>query len=68
MHNFYLPCEIKKSNGILQFLANVTNVYNLIGREDYNIGRIVLSVSILCPLQKKHTCIRFLLWEKISIY
>lgn len=36
----------KKSNGILQFLANVTNVCNLIGREDYNIGWIVLQYSL----------------------
>ena len=29
------------------FIANVKNICNLIGREEYNIVRIVLSTSIL---------------------
>ena len=35
------------------FNANVQNICNLIGREEYNIGRIVLSTSIFYSLTKK---------------
>ena len=30
---------------IIQIIANVQNICNLIGREEYNIGRSVLSTS-----------------------
>ena len=36
-------------------IANVQNICNLIGREEYNIGRIVLSDSILYSLTKTTT-------------
>ena len=42
----------KKNSRIHNFIANVQNICNPIGREEYNIGRIVLSVSILYSLTK----------------
>ena len=34
-------------------MANAQNIVNLIGRAEYNIGRMILLVSILCPLLRK---------------
>ena len=40
----------------IQFLiTNVQNIYNLIGREVHNFGRIIPSVSILYSLTKTTT-------------
>ena len=38
---------------IIKFIANVQNISNLIGREEKNIGRTVLSISTLSSLTKK---------------
>ena len=35
------------------FIANMQDICNLIGREEYNVGRIVISVTILHSDQKK---------------
>ena len=32
--------------------ANLQNIYNLIGQEEYNVSRVVLSASILYSLTK----------------
>lgn len=37
---------------ILPFIAKVQNTSDLIGQEEYNIGRIALSISILQSLTK----------------
>ena len=37
---------------IILFIINVQNIWNLIGREEYNICRIILSVSVLYSLTK----------------
>ena len=37
---------------ILPFIAKVQNTGDLIGQEEYNIGRITLSISILQSLTK----------------
>ena len=34
-------------------MTNAQNIVNLIGPEEYNIGRMILLVSILCPLIRK---------------
>ena len=39
---------------LLYFVAKLQNIYNLIGREDYNIDHIVLSVSLLHSLKKSN--------------
>ena len=38
-----------------RIVANVKDICNLIGRDEYIIGRILLSVSILYSLNKKQT-------------
>ena len=35
------------------FITNVQNICNWIGREEYNVGCTVLSISILYSLAKK---------------
>ena len=35
------------------FMANVQNICNLIGRQRYNIGLILLSVLILCSVKSR---------------
>ena len=40
-------------------MTNVQNMWNLIGREEYNIGCIVLSALILYSLTKKTTTFEF---------
>ena len=35
------------------FIANMQDICNLIDREEYNVGRIVISVTILHSDQKK---------------
>ena len=60
-----VPCKTKihkykiwenmheSSVNIHVFIANVQNIFNLIGWEEYDIGLIVLSTSILYSLTKK---------------
>ena len=40
---------------IVPFIAKVQNTSDLIGQEEYNIGRIALSISILQSEQKSKT-------------
>ena len=51
---------------LLLIIANVQNICNLIGRKEYNIGYIVLSISILYCLAKKNHSITAT--GKIEIY
>ena len=39
----------------ISFIANVENIFNLIGREEYSIDSIVLLLSKLYYLTKKET-------------
>ena len=40
---------------ILRFNTSVQNICNLIGREEYNIGCVLLSTSMFYSLTKKAT-------------
>ena len=53
-------------HAIFLFIANAQNICNLIGRDEYNIGCIVL--SILYSLTKKKNNIPIPWREKIDIY
>ena len=39
---------------ITELITNIQNLRNLIGRENFNIYRIIFSVSILLPLSKEN--------------
>ena len=49
-------------------VADVQKICNLIGQEEYIIGRIVLSASILDSLTKENKNIRIPWQEQIEIY
>ena len=53
-------------HAIFLFIANAQNICNLIGRDEHNIGCIVL--SILYSLTKKKNNIPIPWREKIDIY
>ena len=52
---------------ITAIIAKVQNICHLIGQEEYNIGRIVLSTSILNFLTKNNN-IRIPWRKKVEIY
>ena len=53
---FYTGNVFIKINPLLkQVFANVLNIWSLLGQEEYNVGRIVLSATILYSLTKKHS-------------
>ena len=37
-----------------ELITNIQNLRNLIGRENFNVYRIIFSVSILLPLSKEN--------------
>ena len=39
---------------ITELITNIQNLRNLIGRENFNVYRIIFSVSILLPLSKEN--------------
>ena len=62
--NFRLLIVTPLSKGLI---ANVQNICNLIGLEEYNFDRIVLLASILYSLTKNNN-IRMLWQGEIEIY
>lgn len=50
------------------FIGNVQNICNLIVAEEYNIGYIVFSVSILCSLKKNDNIFECCGKKKIEIH